>query len=100
MAAQRLEQSIAPYERPGAGQDGPAPSVSPPMAVLDLGRQPYRAALELQLRLVEARRAGEIPDTLVLVEHPAVITCGRGTRAGHILADEETLASGRIEVVE
>jgi lipoate-protein ligase B len=70
------------------------------MRVLELGVQPYGAALELQLRLVAARRAGEIPDTLLLLEHPAVITCGRGTRVGHILADEETLAARGIEVVE
>jgi lipoate-protein ligase B len=70
------------------------------MRVLRLGKVGYGAAVEIQLRLLEARRAGEVPDTLLLLEHPPVITCGRGTRAGHILADEAVLARRGVELCE
>jgi len=45
--------------------------------VADLGLVDYRQALELQHALVERRLAGEIPDTLLLLEHPHVVTLGR-----------------------
>jgi lipoyl(octanoyl) transferase len=67
-----------------------------------LGRVPYADALALQRSLVEERRAGRIPDTLLLLEHPDVLTLGvrgDGGRA-HILATAETLASRGIEVHE
>jgi len=47
--------------------------------LLDLGRMEYGAALELQRTLAEQRARGEIPDTLVLLEHDHVITLGRKT---------------------
>ena len=47
--------------------------------LLDLGRMEYGEALELQKELVQKRVRGEIPDTLVLVEHEHVITLGRKT---------------------
>jgi len=47
--------------------------------LIDLGRKGYGEALELQKELVEKRAKGEIPDTLVLVEHDHVITLGRKT---------------------
>jgi lipoate-protein ligase B len=71
-----------------------------PLAVRRLGMVPYGEAVALQMRLLEARRAGEIPDTLVLLEHPPVITCGRGTQPGHILADDAILAQRGVEVHE
>jgi lipoate-protein ligase B len=45
-------------------------------AVVDWGRRDYRDALEAMRALVRARRAGNVPDTLVLVEHPPVVTVG------------------------
>jgi lipoyl(octanoyl) transferase len=67
-----------------------------------LGRVPYADALTLQRSLVEDRRAGRIPDTLLLLEHPDVLTLGvRGDGGrGHILATDESLASRGIEVYE
>ena len=59
-------------------------------------------ALALQRSLVDDRRAGRIPDTLLLVEHPHVLTLGvrgDGGRA-HILATAEALASRGVEVHE
>ena len=56
------------------------------MTVEDLGTVGYAAAAELQRRLVGQRRAGEIPDTLLLLEHPHVFTLGRTARREHLLA--------------
>jgi len=47
--------------------------------LLDLGRVEYGRALEIQKELVSQRISGEIPDTLVLLEHDHVITLGRKT---------------------
>lgn len=47
--------------------------------LVDLGRMDYGSALELQHELASRRARGEIPDTLVLVEHEHVITLGRKT---------------------
>jgi len=50
--------------------------------VADLGLMEYRAAWDLQRRLVERRASDEVPDLLLLVEHPHVVTLGRrGTTA-------------------
>jgi lipoyl(octanoyl) transferase len=56
------------------------------------GLVPYAEAWELQRDLVRRRKADEIPDTLVLVEHPPVYTVGRAARDGTNLgAGEEYL---------
>ena len=67
-----------------------------------LGRIAYPEALALQRSLVEERRAGAIGDTLLLVEHPPVLTLGvRGDGGrGHILAPPEVLAARGIDIHE
>ena len=67
-----------------------------------LGRVPYTEALALQRSLVEERRAGRIGDTLLLLEHPHVLTLGVRGDGGrsHILATDESLASRGIEIHE
>ena len=55
--------------------------------LLELGAVPYLEAWELQRQLVAQRRAGEIPDTLVWLEHPAVYTIGRGGSRANVLAE-------------
>lgn len=55
------------------------------LSVRKLGVIAYGKALELQARLVRQRRAGEIPDTLLLLEHPHVITRGSGSHEENIL---------------
>ncbi len=67
-----------------------------------LGRVEYRAGLELQAALVEDRRAGRAGDTLLLLEHPPVITLGVRTRQGpkHIIASDEELARQGVTVHE
>jgi len=57
-----------------------------------LGRVPYAEALALQLKLRDARLLGEIGDRVLLLEHPDVITLGRGTRASSLCVDREELA--------
>lgn len=67
-----------------------------------LGVVPYAEGLELQQRLVERRKAGEIPDQLLLLEHPPVITLGVKTRKdrSHVLATPERLSELGVELFE
>jgi len=67
-----------------------------------LGRVGYEDALELQKQLVEQRKTGEIPDQLLLLEHPPVITLGVRTRndRSHVVATPETLEDEGVEVFE
>jgi lipoyl(octanoyl) transferase len=67
-----------------------------------LGVVSYTDGLELQKRLVERRKAGEIPDQLLLLEHPSVITLGVKSRAdrSHIVAAPEQLAARGVDVFE
>ncbi len=60
----------------------------------------YRDALRLQEEKVEQRKAGLIPDTLLLLEHPPVYTLGRNARCEHLLASRQWLEAQRIEVFE
>jgi lipoyl(octanoyl) transferase len=62
----------------------------------------YDAALELQKQLVEERKADRIPDQLLLLEHPPVITLGVRSRddRSHVLATPEALAREGVELVE
>ena len=67
-----------------------------------LGVVPYDEALAMQRQLVEERRAGRVPDLLLLLQHPAVITLGvkgDGGRA-NIVATDERLAELGIAVHE
>jgi lipoyl(octanoyl) transferase len=62
----------------------------------------YAAASEMQRSLVEERRAGRIPDLLLLLEHPHVITLGVKADAArsHLLATPDVLAARQVEVHE
>ncbi|HEU4451745.1 MAG TPA: lipoyl(octanoyl) transferase LipB, partial [Longimicrobium sp.] len=71
-----------------------------PLDVRRLGLVPYAAALALQAELVRRRRAGEIPDTLLLLEHPHVITLGSGSHPEHVLLDAGERAGRGIELFE
>lgn len=68
--------------------------------VYSLGRLSYRSAWDLQRRLVERRKAGDIEDTLLLLEHEPVITLGRNAKREHLLTSLDTLERLGIEVLE
>jgi lipoate-protein ligase B len=59
-----------------------------PAQLIDLGRRDFAETLTLQRDLCAARQRDEIPDTLILVEHPHVITLGRGTHKENLLNTE------------
>src|SRR5216683_3570026 len=59
--------------------------------VRDLGRLGYGEALLIQKDLVEKRKQGLLPDQLLMVEHPHVITLGRNGHLENLLANEEVL---------
>jgi lipoyl(octanoyl) transferase len=67
-----------------------------------VGGQPYAEALALQRALVDQRRAGDVDDLLLLVEHPHVLTFGVRGDGGrsHIVASAEALAARGVEVHE
>ena len=70
------------------------------LRVTRLGLVPYAEALELQARLVAERRAGSIPDQLLLLEHPHVITLGTSSHSDHVLLDEAERRLLGIELFE
>ena len=67
-----------------------------------LGVVPYAEALDLQKRLVEERRSGSIPDQLLLLQHPPVITLGVKARndRSHVLASPADLEEEGVEIFE
>ena len=71
------------------------------LAVRRLGLVPYADGLELQRRLVEERKTDRIPDTLLLLQHPHVLTVGvKKDGRSHILASPERLSSLGVDVFE
>jgi lipoyl(octanoyl) transferase len=65
-----------------------------------LGLVGYAAALELQRERVAQRKAGAIPDTLLLLEHPHVYTLGRNARQENLLVSAEWLAARGAQVFQ
>jgi lipoyl(octanoyl) transferase len=74
----------------------------PELRVHRLGRVPYAEALDLQRALVEERRADRIADTLLLLEHPHVLTLGAKLAAAraHVVAAPGELAARGVDVFE
>jgi lipoyl(octanoyl) transferase len=68
--------------------------------VCQLGIVDFREALALQERLRAARQADEVPDTLLLLEHPPVYTRGRRSSADELPLGEAFYAAQGIEIVE
>jgi lipoate-protein ligase B len=60
-----------------------------PARVIDLGTREFGEVWALQRELVTARQKDEIPDTLLFVEHPHVITAGRSAHRENLLATED-----------
>jgi lipoyl(octanoyl) transferase len=70
------------------------------LEVRALGVVPYAEGLELQAELVSKRRAADIPDTLLLLEHPHVVTLGSSSDPAHVLADQAERDRLGIELFE
>src|ERR1700722_11113236 len=68
--------------------------------LLQLGRVSYADGVEIQARVMAARKVGAIGDTLLLLEHPPVITLGRNSSRANVLASDEWLAARNVELHE
>ncbi|HEY7952221.1 MAG TPA: lipoyl(octanoyl) transferase LipB [Solirubrobacteraceae bacterium] len=75
-------------------------SSSAELWVCHLGVVPWREALDMQEQLRARRQAGELPDTLLLLEHPPVYTRGRRSQAGELTLGEDFYRARRIEMVD
>jgi lipoyl(octanoyl) transferase len=89
------EQDVGQAFLPAAGLL--AGSVGANCELRDLGRVGYAEAFELQRALVERRKRGEVPDQLLILEHPHVVTMGRNGHDENLLAPPELLARAGIE---
>lgn len=70
------------------------------LKITDCGLADYRQILQTQQVLREKRQQNEIPNTVLIVEHPAVITLGARQSANRLLIDREVLSLKNIDVVE
>lgn len=70
------------------------------ISVVQLGTLRYAEGLRLQQKLVDLRKAGQIGDALLLLEHTPVITLGRNAKTANILFSTEALAARGVEVFE
>ena len=68
--------------------------------VRDCGRVGYSEAFAMQRELVDRRKRGEIPDQLLFIEHPHVITLGRNGHMENLLASEEVIRRAGITFCE
>jgi len=68
--------------------------------VIFLGKCDYKKALEIQYHILDKRQKGEMGDTLILVEHPPVLTKGRHAEESNIVVSEEYLKNMGIDVYE
>ena len=67
--------------------------------IYELGTVPYEKALEYQENLLAKRIADEIPDSLILLEHPPTITTGRKGNTGNLLVRKEYLEKHGISFI-
>jgi lipoyl(octanoyl) transferase len=68
--------------------------------VCELGVVEYRAAMDLQDRVRAARQSDEVPDVLLLLEHPPVYTRGRRSQPGELPMGQDWYLAQGIDVVE
>jgi len=71
-----------------------------PLQIRDCELADYREILQLQHQLHEKRQQGKIPNTVLIVEHPAVITLGARESSNKLMVSREDLAQKQIEVIE
>ncbi len=77
----------------------PERSNAPAITAHWIGRIAYRDAWDLQKRLARARASDRCGDQLLLLEHPAVLTLGRGADESHVLATPAELDARGIELL-
>src|SRR4029453_12322321 len=87
-------------EKPSTLQTGKIGKATKPLTIRRLGRVAYSQALELQQGLLDGRLRWGVDDTLLLVEHPPVITLGGGAKREHLLIEPSELERRGIEVHE
>lgn len=68
--------------------------------LLTLGRIPYTEAMAIQQQMIAARKQNLIADTLLLLEHPPVLTLGRNAHRSNVLASDDMLAQRGVELHE
>ncbi len=68
--------------------------------VITLGRCEYDKALKIQYDILGKRQNGDIEDTLILVEHPPVITMGRRAVPSNVIVSKEFLKDKGIQVIK
>lgn len=66
--------------------------------IVRAGMMPYDQALDLQLRLLALRQQDQVDDTLLMLEHPPVITLGTRGQMDHVYRSEEELAAAGISI--
>lgn len=66
--------------------------------IVKLGKMDYKEALEVQYTLLKLRQEEKIDDTLIVVEHPPVITMGKNALDGNVLFSEEALSEHGISL--
>ena len=69
------------------------------LRIIDCGLADYREILQLQLQMQEKRRLGEIQNTVLILEHPPVITLGARQSANILLANRDDLTQKHIDVI-
>jgi lipoyl(octanoyl) transferase len=67
--------------------------------IVDLGTKPYAAVLQMQLDLCAKRQDDAIDNTVLIVEHPAVITLGARKSENKLLSSEETIRNQGIDLL-
>ncbi len=94
-----MEEAVRPSPR-WSGPEGSDPHSDglPTCEFAWLGRVDYREAWDLQRALARQRAADEIPDTLLLLEHPPVFTTGRRGPGANLRFPAQTLGAPLIEV--
>jgi lipoyl(octanoyl) transferase len=68
--------------------------------LIHLGRIPYAEGLAAQTQVIAARKQERIGDTLLLMEHPPVLTLGRNAHRSNVLVSDEMLARRGVELHE
>ncbi|MHC4726949.1 MAG: lipoyl(octanoyl) transferase LipB [Planctomycetota bacterium] len=70
------------------------------LSIIDCGLADYRQVLKLQHQLRDKRHLGEIQNTVLIVEHPSVITLGARQSVNKLLANRYDLAQKHIDVID